>query len=366
MPLIGLPFILENNLDMLLKESRLSSWQIRGGESFTQVTLRFPINPTPGHTGNLEYRRASRSRLVRDQMRARERHSNLIDTVENENNNYAHSGVISAACEVSIPQDNSDHSAKDTMDISITTVKSELQTHVADDTLHCLTQSAQATNQSTVSIVTNPPEQPPLESQAASDDTVTCISQSDHDDSTESIVSTGSSSEDLRFSVSDEFKDKITEIMKVLDRIESQKFMTTTEKQVSSADSRVDNDDNDDIDGTFTCDGCGGMMLDQFGTVWYRCTDCDDKDFCLECYNKDIHGHHKRHLHKFACPDNWTLPHCNSCGQTFPKDSNNNIYKCDMCEDYCLCLECKQNLMHIKHLKYFKCISVVEFCKEMG
>ena len=48
MPLPILPFVLEATLDTLLAGNSLSSWFIRGGPNFTQVSIRF-ANVATGH-----------------------------------------------------------------------------------------------------------------------------------------------------------------------------------------------------------------------------------------------------------------------------------------------------------------------------
>ena len=41
MPVEGLPKVLETIMDSMISESEVSSWYIKGGPEFTQLTIRF-------------------------------------------------------------------------------------------------------------------------------------------------------------------------------------------------------------------------------------------------------------------------------------------------------------------------------------
>ncbi len=116
---------------------------------------------------------------------------------------------------------------------------------------------------------------------------------------------------------------------------------------------------------TYTCDGCGCMINADPGSKWHRCTYCGDADFCFTCYQKDIHSEHKAYLQMFTAPENWILPHCDACGHSF-SDENGTLYKCSLCEDFCLCLTCKAKLLHVNHLKHLKETSVSTYADELG
>ncbi len=101
------------------------------------------------------------------------------------------------------------------------------------------------------------------------------------------------------------------------------------------------------------------------GSKWHRCTHCGDADFCFTCYQKDIHSEHKAYLQLFTSPENWIVPHCDACGHSF-SDENGTLYKCSLCEDFCLCLIFKTNLLHMNHLKHLKETPVSIYTDELG
>ena len=61
-----LPKILKTTMDNLLQDGSVLSWIIKGGPDFTQVSIRF-TNALQTATGqDIKYRRASPSRMRRD------------------------------------------------------------------------------------------------------------------------------------------------------------------------------------------------------------------------------------------------------------------------------------------------------------
>ena len=63
----GLPVALETTLNALTSEHDLSSWQIRGGMEYTQVTLRFSIGlKDPSQADIQQYRRMSEYQILRN------------------------------------------------------------------------------------------------------------------------------------------------------------------------------------------------------------------------------------------------------------------------------------------------------------
>ena len=64
-----LPKLLVVMLDKLLEEGPISTWNIRGGPHFTQVTIRFPSEDMADR-GEIQYRRTPPSQLQRDRTRA--------------------------------------------------------------------------------------------------------------------------------------------------------------------------------------------------------------------------------------------------------------------------------------------------------
>ena len=71
MPLEGLPIVLEKTLDAHLSHFALQSWKTKGGQKFSQVTIRFVHENMAA--GEIQYRRTPPSRLARDNARARQR-----------------------------------------------------------------------------------------------------------------------------------------------------------------------------------------------------------------------------------------------------------------------------------------------------
>ena len=71
-PLIGLPLLLENALDMLLKDTDLTSGHIKSESDFTQITVRFRNMTAIGDqvTQVSKYREVPPSQIVRDNIRA--------------------------------------------------------------------------------------------------------------------------------------------------------------------------------------------------------------------------------------------------------------------------------------------------------
>ena len=127
----------------------------------------------------------------------------------------------------------------------------------------------------------------------------------------------------------------------------------------SEADDTKELESSED-DGAVVCDGCGGMMQDTVGCSWYTCSDCVDVHLCWLCFDKDIHGHHKKHFCKFVCPANWNDTYCDCCGFTFK--GNDELYHCTECEDYCLCIDCcLKSHMHTGHAKYLKFSNVRDY-----
>ena len=198
--------------------------------------------------------------------------------------------------------------------------------------------------------------QEPYQASVADDNIVVSLNQSAMPDSpdTESLAggSESSGSADLREPVKSN-EDCLVKIMQSADQIKNHNCIKKHDTETVVCDK--------DNKGTFSCNGCGCMMLDKSGHMWYRCTECDDNDFCRDCFANDKHAHHKEHLHKFFCPSDWTLPHCHSCGNSFALSTYVDVFRCDLCEDYCLCTDCQKSLMHLRHMKHLKRISVMEY-----
>ena len=47
---------------------------------------------------------------------------------------------------------------------------------------------------------------------------------------------------------------------------------------------------NDDVHEGIKCDGC---EMNPIRGLRFKCLDCPDFDLCEECYNREVHKHHK-------------------------------------------------------------------------
>lgn len=68
MPVEGLPLILENTLQDILRQHMITSWTIKGGTKFSEVRIRFNMASMP--FGEVKYRKEPPSRIKRDTRRA--------------------------------------------------------------------------------------------------------------------------------------------------------------------------------------------------------------------------------------------------------------------------------------------------------
>ncbi len=72
-----LPQPLQVTLDTLLTDNQLSSWQVKGGHQYIQVSIRFSTAAIHANITDVKYRRAPPSRINRDNIRAREHQNNV-------------------------------------------------------------------------------------------------------------------------------------------------------------------------------------------------------------------------------------------------------------------------------------------------
>jgi hypothetical protein len=68
MPLSGLPKLLEMFMEQTLNEHQVSSWNIRGGNIYTEITIRIGMSTVTKDT--VKYRKVPPSRINRDKQRA--------------------------------------------------------------------------------------------------------------------------------------------------------------------------------------------------------------------------------------------------------------------------------------------------------
>ncbi len=343
-----LPKPLESTLDTLLMDNQLTSWHIKGGQHFIQVTIRFSTTAIGPNIAEVKYRKASPSQIIRDKNRAKEHEKHTAEGLsEFEVMDLIHKTTATQHCAILEEKEN----INNTVQVSCTVIPSSAAAaETMPDNSHVQSLELHTEEVGTGNIGSSP-------------------KSIDLDDSLrESVKSEGSDTFD------DPHLDKILEGLERMDqscrRIE-QTFDrmndTSTEKVNDSliTEKYVNSDIESVEDGTYTCDGCGGMMDANPNSMWYRCTCCCDIDICYECFIKDIHKHHKAHLQQFTAPSNWDIPYCDACGFSFA-DQDGTLYNCRACEDYCLCQRCQNKLLHIHHSKHLKVISVQQYTKDIG
>ena len=85
MPVENLPNILEDMLNTLLQYNHVHTWQMKGGEDYTQVSMRFKIAEPGDINTNIQYRRKSRIQMQRhaDRIKQWSRSNHMKSNYEN-------------------------------------------------------------------------------------------------------------------------------------------------------------------------------------------------------------------------------------------------------------------------------------------
>ncbi len=345
-----MPKPLQITLDTLLMENDLSSWQIRGGEHFIQVSIRFSVTAVGTKVRDMKYRRAPPSQIHRDSIRA-SMHTQYAteDIREHEVTNMI--AETTGSQYLTQPE----------------TAKCVNITDKGGSTVLPLAASNEHSNPVSSHVQ-------PLELHTEEVDTENIDTDYNNIDSDNSLRDSVKSEE------SDDYEEKclktILAYMEKKDQhseMEDQRPHCVNDNPITEINDSTkiltdpirEHDDESITDGTYTCDGCGGMIDASPNSMWYRCTYCGDTDVCYECFNKDIHKQHKTHLQKFIAPTNWNTPYCDACGFTF-SDPTGKLFICSMCEDYCICHKCKNKLLHINHSKHMKEECVETYSKDIG
>ena len=298
----NLPKILEQTLASLLQDSDITSWIVRGGPDFTQLSIWFSNATIGSEATEAKYRRASNSRNARDKFCAQQRQdTSSMNMCE---------GIGSAEVRYDEPP---------------------LDT---------------GTKHSSVSFFDLPPQ-----------DKIEHVSPSVQLQHSHLEPASAKSPDNIGLSQSISMKPSNT------DTVSDDGFALGESVKIDEA-GNADEEESDD-DGTFTCDGCGAMMSSDMGMTWYKCTDCIDIDICTNCWLKDIHSQHKQQMFKFRCPRDWNPPYCDSCGYSFPPNNYCEIFKCEVCEDFCLCIKCRNAFAHMKHTNKLRPIGVLDYVKEI-
>ena len=379
----GIPLTLENALDTLCQTNTLTSWTIKSGPRFSQVVIRFKGENMAA--AEVQYRRAPPSRLLCDRQRAGNRQQNRqrpqreseYDTTDINYNTQMDCGSgpghpsihhedVPGSCSVfpQLPKNAMLEASNSRLSSTSNSEKAPDHTMTAytdlgDSNIHredivkvsntnhngCDPVKAKADAQTTYSIAAcavNHSDQVQVDVNMVNNigDSALDVHSNDHEMEGVNIADHGQDQDEaLNMKL-----DMIIKRLEILDEL------VPKIDEDNSKDSESNKESNED-DGAVICDGCGGMMQDTVGCSWYTCSDCVDVHLCWICFDKDIHGHHKKHICKFVCPADWNTTYCDSCGLTFK--GNDELYHCTQCEDYCLCVDCcLKRHMHTTHAKY--------------
>lgn len=380
MPLQGLPFVLENTLENLLMQNALSSWIMKGGNKFTQVCLRFKSEnmATSASNAEVQYRRTAPSRLARDRLRASERQQVHLDNNNQHEQRYTETSIIDS-------EDKLPHCQPQTREHHVNTRSSvplppapspgipalNFLDQPSVNDCEMVPDHASSGTGSNIGAVANTSTDliapckhtlDELDTFSLPDNSIVeCFDDSPDDKAdSDSMCNADAVVTAEGIVLSKQAWDKLDIFSNKLDKLVENVEKSNNDQSVKETSHQAETDSCGDQDGTITCDGCGGMIPDHAGSFWYRCSECDDIDLCCICMAKDIHKHHNKHLCKFTCPMDWNQAYCDSCGLVFTKD--NELYQCNKCEDYCLCVDCcLKKMMHIRHMKYLKYITAKDY-----
>ncbi len=105
-----------------------------------------------------------------------------------------------------------------------------------------------------------------------------------------------------------------------LENINKQSKDSDTQSSSSDSDSRESEGEEETY--TVHCNACQSYLSSKAGTKWWTCTDCDDFDLCISCYQSDKHNEHSDQLHQFTAPDGFSIVgnsqiFCDSCEYVF-------------------------------------------------
>lgn len=121
--------------------------------------------------------------------------------------------------------------------------------------------------------------------------------------------------------------------------------------EISDSSHDVFTSEEEHSEGNVIGDSVSGFMCDiceiDLSENWNRCTDCGIFDICKQCHDDNKHQQHVDQIHSFHSPADLSC-HCDSCGYDF-KTRKANYYLCQICDNYVLCIKCKNESMHRKH-----------------
>ena len=328
MELNQLPKVLVQTLDTLLGEHGLSSWQVRGGDIFTQVTLRF--NMAERSTVDSVYRKVPDRRLTRDRDRAwqwRQHHEDkgyMAASIPNYGNG---------------PSDLNSNTVPDSiLESHIDTVETNNINHMSGSysgAPHIEQQtSVEAAKHRDHDSATTEPKPPSGITDTTNNANITEVtfSGSGHDQQTGETAAQHSQDSAAY----------AEEPMPV--------YGNSSDGSILEAMQDVNNSKPVDVGQVaIKCNICHGECNRDGNVTWFRCTVCDDFDICKQC--RKLHPRHNMWTHRFTYPvDCEHDGYCDSCGYVFT-DMAMKVYQCTYCQDYVLCRQCMQHGMHGFHGK---------------
>ena len=316
MPINGLPMTLETMLNVLISDNEFTSWQIRSGMEYTQVTLRFSLNPKEVKTDTVEcYKRVSKAQLTRGRARAAHWRENKHFNDEN-------------LAEQDITQ-------MENTQVNMCLVESQVNQQLPEQYSHVPCQGDQ---HETVSLLPNQgtPTNPLLPTVGNTELAATAEA---------SIEGDGILALDVNNDIG---------VNNVGDESIASEFSNHSDEWDYSSES------SEEVD---TCGECDNPIKVRNGGHFYRCSECTDLSICKECYFDDQHNIHQDQIHAFNWIPGTGEVTCDVCGEPLGDDPEYTIWQCTKCEDYGLCLMCKNMDMHRKHKQYLKEKLLTEFKK---
>ena len=292
-----LPKLLVQTLDNLLADHTLTTWFVKGGSSYTQVSLRFNNMADDMNTEDMVYKRVSERRLNRDRERARNW----------QQDHESRQGYP-------IPTSNNV-----TLDVNAPPFQ-----YGSPYTVFCPN-----IDQPTASSQSNPTDlEPTVETIPTSTNAAAVTSQQRQ------------TIHERNEHIGDQY-------------VAPQSYSAATPKQELGSTIVSEQYENKQDTANISpgiveviCDECKGPCNADGNRQWWRCTICEDFDLCHKC--QYYHFNHIMHLHEFTYPeDAENVPYCDSCGKVF--GNNMTVHRCSKCIDYVLCQGCRDERMHNKH-----------------
>ena len=301
----GLPVALETTLNALSSDHDLSSWQIRGGLEFTQVTLRFStgLKGTP-QMDIQQYRRMSESQITRNRDRAATWRDNQ-GVLSSGNNGTKYLDTLTVP-NITKNQTTLGNQQVPTEQYSMGTESQTATISIANPQVVATCEDIETINSLTKD---STPQVQVVEDNKVNGD----INNSD----TNSIASSGS--------ISDRHSELID---------------TSTEEVA-------------------TCGTCNTPIKAKYGDEFFKCSDCEDMFICRDCHFNHQHEKHRMQIHTYHwVPDPEDIP-CDGCGIPFVtgvlKGKQCTVWQCRECQDYALCSSCiEYGGLHIKHEDSFE------------